>query len=355
LLLNPERNERPDAQRPVENAMRSDRHPFSQATGLLVIASIVFLMPIPADAIAAQPAYPDKPIRVIVGFAAGGPADFAARVIGDELSKSLGQPIVIENATGAGGNVATERVVRAAADGYTLLMATSGMIVINPMLYKNLTFDTSKDLAPISLVSTQSNILVVHNDLPAKNLQDLVALARSQPGQLTYASGGVGSTQHLAGELFRSMADIDIRHVPYRGIVLAVPDLLTGRITMAFANATAALPQVRDGTLRALAVTSLQRSPALPDLPTVAESGFVGFEATSWYGLMAPSATPVAIIERLHQETSNVLALASLRRKFDELDMQTVGSSPAAFATTIRSDIPHWAKVVQGSRMKLAE
>jgi len=245
--------------------------------------------------------------------------------------------------------------VKAVPDGYTLVLATSGMIIINPMLYKNLTFDTVKDLAPISLVSTQSNILIVHNDVPAKSVQELAAFARSQPGQLTFASGGVGTTQHLAGELFKSMAQVDIRHVPYRGMAPAVPDLLTGRVTMAFANATVALPQVREERLRALAVTSLQRSPALPDLPTVAESGLPGFEATSWYGLMAPVATPISIIKRLHQETVKVLALPSLRRKFDELDMQPVGNSPEEFAYAIQADIPHWAKIVQGTRMKLAD
>jgi tripartite-type tricarboxylate transporter receptor subunit TctC len=256
--------------------MSLDYRHFLRGACLLLVGCITSTL-LPSTRATAQPSYPDKPIHIIVGFAAGGPADFAARVIGDELSKAVGQTIVIENATGAGGNIATDRVVRAAPDGYTLLMATSGMIVINPMLYRNLTFDTIKDLAPISLISTQSNILVVYNDAPAKSVQELIALARSQPGQLTFASGGVGSTQHLAGELFKSVAQVDIRHVPYRGIALAVPDLLTGRVTMAFANATAALPQVRDGRLRALAVTSLQRSPALPDLPTVAESGIAGF------------------------------------------------------------------------------
>jgi tripartite-type tricarboxylate transporter receptor subunit TctC len=336
--------------------MSLNRRRLLRAAGLLLVPCIApTLLAAGAGRAAAQPTYPDKAIRIIVGFSVGGPADFAARVIGDELSKALGQPIVIENAPGAGGNIATDRVVRAAPDGYTLLLATSGTTIINPMLYKNLTFDTIKDLAPISLVSTQSNILVVHNDVPAKSAQELAVLARSQPGQLTFASGGIGTTQHLAGELFKSMAQVDIRHVPYRGIAPALPDLLTGRVTMAFANATIALPQVRDGRLRALAVTSLQRSPALPDLPTMAESGFAGFEATSWYGLMAPAATPGSIIKRLHQETVKVLALPSLRKKFEELDMQPIGNSPEEFASAIQADIPRWAKIVQGSRMKVAE
>jgi tripartite-type tricarboxylate transporter receptor subunit TctC len=299
--------------------------------------------------------YPDKPIRLVVGFAAGGPADTVARLVGDELSKVLGTPVVIENAAGAGGNVATDRVVKSAADGYTLLLAASGMIAINPSLYPNLAFDTVRDLAPISQVCVQPNILVVHPDAPAKSVQELVALARSQPGQLTFASGGVGTTQHLAAELLKSSAKIDIRHVSYRSIALAVPDLLTGRVSMAFAGSTVALPLVQEGKLRALAITSLRRSPAAPDLPTVAESGFPGFDATPWFGLMAPAATPAPIIERLHHATVKVLALPGLRKKFEDLGMQAIGSSPAEFASAIRAEIPLWAKVIADSRMKVTE
>jgi tripartite-type tricarboxylate transporter receptor subunit TctC len=291
----------------------------------------------------------------VVGFAAGGPADTVARLVGDELSKGLGQPIVIENAAGAGGNVATDRVVKSAADGYTLLMAASGMIAINPSLYPNLTFDPVRDLAPISQVCVQPNVLVVHPDAPARKVRELVALARSQPGQLTFASGGVGTTQHLAGELFKSLAEIDVRHVSYRSIAMAVPDLLTGRVTFAFAGSTVALPLVQAGKLRALAVTSLQRSPAAPDLPTMAESGLPGFDATPWFGLMAPAATPAPIIEHLHREAVKALALPGLRKKFDELGMQTIGNSPAEFASAIRAEIPYWAKVIAASRMKAAE
>ena len=308
------------------------------------------------DEASAQTApYPDKPIRLVVGFAAGGPADTVARLFGDELSKLLGKPIVVENAAGAGGNIATDRVVKSTADGYTLLLAASGMIAINPRLYPNLAFDTVRDLAPISQVCVQPNILVVHADLPAGSVRELVTLARSQPGQLTFASGGAGSTQHLAGELFKSLARIDIRHVSYRSIAMAVPDLLTGRVSMAFAGSTVALPLVQEGKLRALAVTSLQRSPAAPDLPTMAESGFPGFDATPWFGLMAPAATPLSVIERLHQETVKVLAVPSLRTKFEQLGMQPIGNSPAQFASAISVEIPYWAKVIADARIKLTE
>jgi len=323
--------------------MAVDRRHVARAVGLTAIAGIACLLAASHQSVA-QATYPDKPIRLIVGFAPGGPADFAARVVGDELAKALGSAIVVENVVGAGGNIATDRVAKAAPDGYTLLMATSGMIITNPMLYQKLTFDTVRDLAPISKVSLQANILVVHGGLPAKSVQDLVALSRARPGEFTFASGGVGTTQHLAGELFKSAAQVDIRHVPYSGIALAVPDLLTGRVTMAFANATVALPQVRDNKLRALAVTSLQRLQTTPDLPTVAESGFPGYDATSWYGLMAPAGTPASIIERLHRETAKVLTLPNVRKKFDELDMQPVGNSPEEFGADIRVEIPIWRR-----------
>jgi tripartite-type tricarboxylate transporter receptor subunit TctC len=339
--------------------MTQDRRYFlcttAAALGLSASACITTQLVIGGEAHAQTAPYPDKPIQLVVGFAAGGPADTVARLVGDELSKVLGKPVVIENAAGAGGNLATVRVVKSVADGHTLLLAASGMIAINPSLYPNLAFDTVRDLAPISQVCIQPNILVVPPDAPARSVQELVAFARSQPGQVTFASGGVGTTQHLAGELLKSSAKIDIRHVSYRSIALAVPDLLTGRVSMAFAGSTVALPLVQEGKLRALAITSLQRSPAAPDLPTVAESGFPGFDATPWFGLMAPAATPAPIIERLHQAAVKVLALPGLRKKFEGLGMQPIGNSPAEFALAIRAEIPLWAKVIADSRMKPTE
>jgi tripartite-type tricarboxylate transporter receptor subunit TctC len=305
-----------------------------------------------SDAVA-QTNYPTKPIRILVGLAAGGPADTVARLVGDELSRGLGTPVLIENVTGAGGNLATGRVAKAPPDGYTLLLATSGPIIANPVLYKKVPFDPIKDFAPISRLCSQPNFLVTHIDLPVQNVQELVLLARSQPGKLTFASGGVGDTQHLAGELFKSMALIDMRHVPYRSIAMAVPDLLAGRITLAFAGATVALPLVREGKLRALAVTSLTRSPAAPELPTMAESGFPGFDITAWFGLMAPVGTPELIIDRLHRETVSVLP--ALRKKFDELGMATIGNSPAEFAASIQAEIPRWTKIIRDSGASLTD
>jgi tripartite-type tricarboxylate transporter receptor subunit TctC len=334
----------------------SDRRQFLKvaiaAAALPSASRITWPLLMVSDAVA-QTNYPAKPIRLLVGLAAGGPADTVARLVGHELSSGLGTPVLIENVTGAGGNLATDRVAKAAPDGYTLLLATSGPIIANPILYQKLPFDPIKDFAPISRLCSQPNFLVTHIDLPAQNVQELVLLARSQPGKLTFASGGVGDTQHLAGELFKSVALVDIRHVPYRSIATAVPDLLAGRVTMAFAGATVALPLVREGKLRALAVTSLTRSPAAPDLPTMAESGFPGFDITAWFGLMAPVGTPVLIIDRLHHETVSVLP--GLRKKFDELGMAMIGNSPAEFAAAIQAEIPRWTKIIKDSGARLTD
>ena len=212
----------------------------------------------------AQESYPDKPLRILVGFVAGGPADIIARVVGDKLAEAWGKPVVIENVTGSGGNMATERVAKSASDGYTLLLGTSGPFVIHPSLYPKLPFDPVKDFAPITQLCFTANVLVVNNDVPAKSVADLTALARAQPGKLTFGSAGVGTTQHLSGEMYKTMAGLDIQHVPYRGIAAVMPDLLGGRLTMVFASPASALPLAREGKVRPLAVTSLMRAPSSP-------------------------------------------------------------------------------------------
>jgi tripartite-type tricarboxylate transporter receptor subunit TctC len=300
---------------------------------------------------AAQSNYPEKPIRVVVGFPPGSSADIVARLLGQKLTEALGKPVVIENVPGAAGNIAAERVARAAPDGYTLALAAHAQIIINPSLYK-LPFDPVKDFAPISQVYVSPNILVVHNAVPAKNVQELLALARAQRGGLTFASGGSGSSPHLAGELFKSMAGVDIRHIPYKGVVAAIPDLLGGRVTMMFSPVAVALPLVREGKLRALAVTSLRRSPATPELPTVDESGVRGYEVTLWGGLLAPAGTPATIVRKLHLEIVKALAQADVRAKFADLGLETIGNSPDEFAAAIKSEIPQWAKVIKESGIK---
>jgi tripartite-type tricarboxylate transporter receptor subunit TctC len=294
----------------------------------------------------AQTSYPEKPIRFIVGFPSGTALDLAARQVGQKLTESLGKPVVVENVAGAAGNIASERVARAAPDGYTLAFAGQGQIVINPSLYK-LPLDPVKDFAPISQLYRLPNLLVVHNAVPAKSVQDLIKLAKARPGELTFATGGSGSPPHVAGELFKSMAGIDIREIPYKGVPVAMPDLLGGRITMIFSPIAIVLPGVREGKLRALAVTSLKRTPALPEVPTVDESGVRGFEATAWGGLLAPAGTPATIVHKLHLETVKVLAQPDLRAKFADLGLEVIGTSPDEFAAVIKSEIPRWAKLIK--------
>jgi tripartite-type tricarboxylate transporter receptor subunit TctC len=299
--------------------------------------------------------YPDKPIRILVGFAAGGPADISARLIADRLTEAWGQPVVVENVTGAAGNLATDRVAKAAPDGHTLLLAASATIVTNPSLYQKLTFDPVKDLAPVTQICFTPNILAVPTGVPPASVPELVAFVRAHPGALTYGSAGVGTSQHLAGELFKTMAGIDIQHVPYRGIAAVMPDLLGGRLTMAFGNISAILPLVREGKLRALAVSSLRRSAAVPDLPTMIEAGFPGFNATAWFALMAPAGTPQPIIEKLHREAVRVLALPDVRKRFDDLGMEVVANTPAEFAAVIKDETPFWAKVIRDAGIKPSE
>jgi len=300
---------------------------------------------------AAQSNYPEKPIRMVVGFPASSLADTAARLLSQKLAESMGQPIVVENVTGAAGNIAAERVAKAAPNGYTLALAGNSQITVNPSLYK-LPYDTDKDFAPVSQVYVSSNVLVVHNAVPAKSVQEVVALAKAQPGVLTFATGGSGSSPQVAGELFKSMTRIDIREVPYKGVTQAIPDLLAGRVTMAFSPIPAVLPLVREGKLRALAVTSLRRSLALPGLATVDESGLRGFEVTSWGGLFAPAGTPATIVRKLHLETVKALASADVRAKFAELGMEAIGNSPDELAAIVKSEISKWAKLIKESGMK---
>ena len=288
---------------------------------LVVVPAALLVLLIPTE-VTGQTNYPDKTIRIILGFS-GGPGDIISRLLGEKLQEAWGKPVVVESISGAGGNLASDRVAKAVPDGYTLLMATSGMIVVNPNLYEKLPFDPAKDLAPISQVGSTPNILVVHNDVPAKSVHELVALARAQPGKLTFGSGGVGSSNHLSGELFKSVARIDIQHVPYRSLAQAVPDLLGGRLTMLFGNAPIVQGLTQEGKLRPLAVTSSKRISSAPEIPTMAECGFNGYEVTTWFGLMAPTGTPAAIIEKLYQETARITALPDFRSK---LAKQGIGS-----------------------------
>ena len=305
--------------------------------------------------VASAQTYPSRPLTMVVPFSAGGPTDTIGRIMAERMRGPLGQTVIVENVTGAAGNVATERVAKSAPDGYTLLAAASATIVTNPGLYARLNFDPVKDLAPITQIVTTPNLLVVPNDLPVKSVAELVAYAKAQSGKLSFGSAGVGTSQHLAGELFRTMAGIDLQHVPYRGIAATVPDLLAGRLTMVFGNISAMQPLYREGKARALAVTSPQRWPSVPELPTMIELGFKDFDSSAWFGLMAPAGTPQPIIEKLHQETVRILARADVRERFDLLGMAPIGNTPAEFAAVIAAETPQWAKVIRDAGIKAGE
>jgi tripartite-type tricarboxylate transporter receptor subunit TctC len=300
----------------------------------------------------AQTSYPEQTVRILVGFPAGTAPDVAARIVADKFAQNWGKPVVVENITGASGNIAVDRAAKSPRDGYTLLMGGNSSLIMSVSLTDKLPFDPVKDFAPISQIFVAANLLVVHPDVPAKSIAELVALARSKPGELTYGHTGPGSSQHLAGELFKYMAKVSIQPVGYRGSTAVLPDLLAGRLTMSFSNVVNAAPLVREGKLRAFAVSSRKRSVAAPDLPTMDESGYPGFEAVPWFGLLAPIGTPQAIIDKVHQETVRVLGQPDVRKRFEDAGLDVIGGSPAEFAEVIRSEIPYWAKIIKEAGIK---
>ena len=258
--------------------------------------------------------YPSRPIRIIVPYAPGGGADTVARIVARRVSDTIGQPIVIENRTGAGSILGTDAVAKAEPDGYTLLLGQSGPISINPAVYKDLRYDPVKDFAPVTMTTAYPYILVVNAKLPARSLPEFVALAKSQPGAMNYGTTGIGAANHLVAELFNGKAGLKMTHIPYRGTALAVGDLVAGQVTMVFGDPISVLPHMQSGSLRALAVTSLQRSAVAPEVPTVAESGFPGFDALAWHGILAPAKTPPAIVKKLNAEIVNALSIRRRRR-----------------------------------------
>jgi tripartite-type tricarboxylate transporter receptor subunit TctC len=319
-------------------------------------AALIALCPGGANA---QAGYPAQTVRILVGFTPGVAPDVSARLLADRLSEAWGKPVVVENVTGAGGNIGALRVAKAAPDGYTLGMIGNGSLVFSPSLYDKLSFDPIKDFAPVTRVFVGANVLVVPLETPARSLPELVALARAQSGKmsgtLTYAHAGAGTSQHLAAELFKSMLGVDIQPIAYRGTTALLPDLLAGRVSMSFGNIVNVLPLVREGKLRAFAVTSAQRSAIAPELPTMAESGYPGFEAVPWFGLMAPAGTPGAIIERLHRDTVKVLSLPDVRKKLNDLGLDVLGGTPAEFAAAIEREIPQWARVIKHAGIKASD
>jgi tripartite-type tricarboxylate transporter receptor subunit TctC len=291
--------------------------------------------------------YPARPLRFIVPFTAGGGGDIIIREIAQRLSARLGQTVVVDNRAGAGGNLGTELAARSPADGYTLLMANVAPMAINVSVYRKLPYDPARDFSPITPLASFPNVLVVHPSLPARSLAQLVSLARARPGELTYASAGAGSTTHLAAEFFRAQAKIDLIHVPYKGGGAALIDLLAGQVTLYFGSMPAALPQIRSQRLRGLGVTSLTRSAAAPEIPTVAESGFPGFEAVTWIGAVAPAGIPRTVVTRLHDELAAIVRSAEVRGTLLAQGAEPMTDSPERFAAYIKSEIIKWAGVVR--------
>ena len=292
-------------------------------------------------------------MRFVIGFTPGGPSDILARAVGQKLAERWGQQVVIENRPGAGGNVAAEAVARSAPDGYTWLLGNNSILATNQTLYRSLPYDPVKDFAPVSLVAVQPNILVVHPAVPAQSVAELIALAKKDPGKLNYASSGSGAAAHLAGELFKTMAGVDLVHVPYKGAQPALTDVIAGQVQVMFATSASVIPHVRAGKLRALAVTSAQRSPSVPELPTVSEAGVPGFEAITWHGVVVPAATPAALVERMNRDIVAVLGLPDLRGRLAGLGAEVITGTPREFADYIAAEIPKWAKVVRDSGARI--
>lgn len=301
---------------------------------------------------AAAQAYPVKPVRMIVGFSPGGSTDVTARIIAQKMTEAWRQQVIVENRPGAGGNIGAEAVAKAPPDGYTLLVATTGVMAINHRLYRTLPYDAVRDFAPVTQIGSLPLILIVHPSLPVKSVKDLIALAKAKPGQLSYASSGVGGATHMTAEIFRMMAGVDILHIPYKGSGQAMADLIGGQVPMAFDQITSSLPQVEAGKLRALAVTSAKRFSSVPKLPTMAEAGVPGYEAVSWNGLAAPAGTPREIVGRIQGEVARIVQLPDIKERFFRDGIEPVASTPEQFAAHIRSERAKWEKVVQAAGIK---
>jgi tripartite-type tricarboxylate transporter receptor subunit TctC len=297
--------------------------------------------------------YPIRPVMLVVAFTPGGPSDVIARILGRKMHELLGQPFIIENRPGAGGNIAAEAVANAAADGYTLLMGNNSILATNASLYKKINYDPERDFTPISLIGTQANILVVNPSVPAHSMAELIALAKAKPGQLNFASSGHGAAAHLAGELFKAEAKVDIVHVAYKGAAPALQDVVAGHVDMMFATAASVVGLIANGKVRPLAVTTPQRTAVLPDLPTVAELGIAGFDATTWHGLVAPAGTSSEVIGTLHYATVTALNDAAVRKALSDLGVDIIGNRPKEFEAYIKAEIPKWAAVVKASGAQL--
>ena len=300
----------------------------------------------------AQETYPARPVRIVVPYPAGGVADLLPRTVGAKLAEKWKQPVVVENKPGASGNIGMAEGARAEPDGYTLVLAPTGNLTVNQFLFKDLPFDVAKDFAPVTVLATSPNVLVVHPSVPAKSFRELIAYAKANPGKLNFSSPGSGSGAHLAGELLNVEAGIQAVHVPYKGMAPAVSDLVGGQVQMMFAGISTALPHIRAGKLVALAIASPHRSPQLPDVPTVAESGFPGFDVTSWYGIVVRSGTPPAIVRKLHADMAEALAAPDVKDRLASLGLDPLGNSPEEFARMIAAESRKWSEIVKKADIK---
>jgi tripartite-type tricarboxylate transporter receptor subunit TctC len=302
---------------------------------------------------AAVASYPNKPVRLVVGFTPGSATDVTARIFAQKFSEAWGITVAVDNVPGVGGAVGVARVAKAAPDGYTLMYSGNGALTILPTLQSKPLYDPLRDLTPIAMILTMPSILAVNNEVPVKTLQELIAYAKTRPGKLSYASPGSGTPQHVAGELLKGLEKIDIAHVPYKGAVFT--DVIGGRVTMTIQNTGSILPVIRDGRLRGIAVTSLKRSPNIPELPTFAESGYPGFEAVSWFALLAPAGTPAGILAKVHQESMKVIANPELRTRFTQLGLDITGKPGDEVAAIIKTDIDKWAKVIKDAGITMTD
>jgi tripartite-type tricarboxylate transporter receptor subunit TctC len=315
-----------------------------RATRSLLVASLLF-----SSAVFAQAPYPSKPIRMVAPFPPGGTTDVLSRIVAQKLGDTLGRQVVVDNRPGAGGNLGHEVAAKTAPDGYTLLMSSNAALVANPHLYKRLGFDPINDFAPISLVAKAGQVLAVHPSVPVSNVKELIALAKSRPGKLNFGSGGRGTPAHVAGEIFKSVAGINIVHVPYKGGILAVMDVVAGQIEMVFADMAPAVPQIKDGKLKALAVTSDQRSLALPNVPTMVEAGITGSSPKTWWAVLAPKGTPAAIVSRINADLAQIVKQPDVQEKYAALGMVPAHSTPEQVTDLIRTEGPPMGKVLRAA------
>jgi tripartite-type tricarboxylate transporter receptor subunit TctC len=321
----------------------------SRAFAGLVLLVLLGAMPVAAPAAD----FPTRPVTLVVAFTPGGASDVLARILGRKLEQLLGQPVVIDNRPGAGGNVAAEAVAHGAADGYTLLAGNNAILATNAALYKKINFDPETDFAPIGLIGSQANILVVNPALPVKSMAELIALAKANPGRLNFASSGHGLAAHLAGELFKAEAGIDIVHVPYKGAAPALQDVIAGHVQMMFATASSVVSHIQDGKVRPLAVATLRRTAVLPDIPTMDELGLKNFDATTWHGLVVPARTPAEVVATLHRALAATLDDPGVRKSLGDLGVDIIGGTPEDFGAYIKSEIPKWTAIIKASGAKL--